>query len=117
MLGNGHARFGGSRAEKDQHNAGTSPLGRAYSDIAARTSRSRRGFTDLPTAQTAITAWVHTYNHTRPHQALDMATPASLFRPNAQPEPPEADTMLPPISGITAYPSHPIPLSGSRSPC
>jgi hypothetical protein len=43
-------------------------------------------FADLPTAQAAISAWVHTYNYARPHQSLDMATPASLFRPNAQPE-------------------------------
>jgi transposase InsO family protein len=38
-------------------------------------------FADLPSAQAAISAWVHAYNHARPHQALDMATPASLFRP------------------------------------
>jgi transposase InsO family protein len=44
-------------------------------------------FVDLPSAQAAITAWVHTYNRARPHQSLDMATPASLFRPNAQPDP------------------------------
>lgn len=44
-------------------------------------------FVDLPSAQAAITAWVHTYNHSRPHQAIGMATPASLFRPGAQPEP------------------------------
>ncbi len=44
-------------------------------------------FADLPSAQAAITAWVHTYNHARPHQALGMATPASLFRPGSQPGP------------------------------
>jgi transposase InsO family protein len=44
-------------------------------------------FVDLPSAQAAISAWVHTYNYARPHQSLDMETPASLFRPNAQPEP------------------------------
>jgi Integrase core domain len=37
--------------------------------------------------QAAITAWVHTYNQVRPHQALDMATPGSLFRPGTQPDP------------------------------
>lgn len=42
-------------------------------------------FVDLPSAQAAITAWVQAYNHARPYQSLDMATPASLFRPNAQP--------------------------------
>lgn len=44
-------------------------------------------FADLPTAQAGVDAWVHTYNTARPHQALNMATPASLFRPNPQPEP------------------------------
>jgi transposase InsO family protein len=44
-------------------------------------------FADLPSAQAAITAWVQAYNHARPHQALGMATPASLFRPGGQPEP------------------------------
>jgi transposase InsO family protein len=43
-------------------------------------------FADLPSAQAAITAWVHTYNHARPHQALGMATPASLFRPGTRPD-------------------------------
>jgi hypothetical protein len=42
-------------------------------------------FADLPSAQAAVTAWVHAYNHARPHQALDMATPASLFRPGVPP--------------------------------
>ncbi|PIB03468.1 hypothetical protein B1C81_37120 [Streptomyces sp. HG99] len=44
-------------------------------------------FADLPTAQEAITQWVRAYNSQRPHQALNMATPASLFRPASQPDP------------------------------
>ena len=43
-------------------------------------------FADLPSAQAAISAWVHAYNHARPHQSLDMATPASLFRPGVSPD-------------------------------
>ena len=39
-------------------------------------------FESIEAAQNAVDAWVHTYNHQRPHQALDMAVPASLFRPN-----------------------------------
>jgi len=39
-------------------------------------------FADLPSAQAAITAWVHAYNHARPHQALGMATPASACVPD-----------------------------------
>lgn len=39
-------------------------------------------FESLPAAQAALDAWLHTYNHQRPHQSLDMATPASRFRPH-----------------------------------
>lgn len=52
-------------------------------------------FADLPSAQAAVTAWVQTYNTARPHQALDMKTPASLFRPNPQPEPVKVDPPMP----------------------
>jgi transposase InsO family protein len=36
-------------------------------------------FADLTAAQAAVDAWVHEYNHDRPHQSLGMATPASRF--------------------------------------
>ena len=42
-------------------------------------------FESIAAAQEAVDAWVHAYNHQRPHQALDMAVPASLFDPTAQP--------------------------------
>jgi transposase InsO family protein len=53
-------------------------------------------FESLAAAQEALDGWVEAYNHRRPHQALDMATPASLFRPNGPtrldvPEPSDAD--------------------------
>lgn len=74
-------------------------------------------FADLPTAQAAISAWVHTYNHRRPHQSLNMAFPASLFRPNAAPEPLKVTTSLPPVSEVAAHPVpaaavEPAPVSG-----
>ena len=40
-------------------------------------------FESIEAAQTAIDAWVHAYNTVRPHQSLDMATPATLFRSRA----------------------------------
>jgi len=53
-------------------------------------------FADLPAAQAAIDAWVHGYNQSRPHQSLDMATPASLFRPaRTQPTRPTAPATSP----------------------
>ncbi|MYS86668.1 IS481 family transposase [Streptomyces sp. SID5474] len=39
-------------------------------------------FANPAAAQAAIDAWVHAYIHTRPHQSLEMATPAQVFRPH-----------------------------------
>lgn len=36
-------------------------------------------FADLEHAQAELDAWVEHYNHDRPHQAIDDATPASRF--------------------------------------
>jgi len=41
--------------------------------------RTDRVFESLTAAQAELDAWVEHYNHQRPHQALDMATPASRF--------------------------------------
>ena len=40
------------------------------------------GFNDLADCQRAFDRWRHVYNHVRPHEALDMATPASRYRPS-----------------------------------
>ncbi|MFC4591846.1 IS481 family transposase [Sphaerisporangium corydalis] len=42
-------------------------------------------FEDLEHAQAALDVWVADYNTARPHQALDMATPASRFTRRARP--------------------------------
>jgi transposase InsO family protein len=42
--------------------------------------RTDRLFANLPAAQAELDEWVHHYNHDRPHQALDMATPAERFQ-------------------------------------
>ena len=47
-------------------------------------------FASITAAQAAVDAWRGEYNNDRPHQSLDMATPASRFRPS-----PEADDALP----------------------
>jgi transposase InsO family protein len=57
-------------------------------------------FPDVETAQASIDAWVHGYNHTRPHQSLAMATPATLFRPA-------------PIEPVAAAPASVHPLTSS----
>jgi transposase InsO family protein len=41
-------------------------------------------FGSIQQAQARVDAWRHEYNHERPHQSLDMATPASRFRPSPE---------------------------------
>lgn len=38
-----------------------------------------RSFPDMRTAQRQLDAWVHDYNHQRPHQGIQMASPAQRF--------------------------------------
>jgi hypothetical protein len=40
-------------------------------------------FESLTAAQEGVDGWIDAYNHQRPHQALNMVTPVSLFRPHA----------------------------------
>lgn len=47
----------------------------------------------MKAAQKSLDAWVVDYNTNRPHQALEMATPAERFRPN--PPPGKNGTLLP----------------------
>jgi transposase InsO family protein len=52
-----------------------------------------KSFGDLAACQRAFDEWRPRYNHERPHQALDMATPAKRYRPSSRPFP----EVLPPI--------------------
>ena len=79
-------------------------------------------FETLEAAQAGIDGWVHAYNHQRPHQALDMAVPASKFRPNGPareisvPAPTAQDDQvaLPwADAGIVTPPPAPVPRSAA----
>jgi len=54
---------------------------------------ANRHFRDLAECQRAFDAWRHKYNHVRPHQALDLATPSERYRPSRRAFP----ETLPPI--------------------
>ena len=54
---------------------------------------SGRVFADHAHAQGAFDTWRAVYNHERPHQALELAVPASRYRPSPRPYP----ETLPPI--------------------
>src|SRR5262249_13232778 len=64
-----------------------------------------RPFASIEEAQAAVDRWRHEYNHERPHQSLDMATPASRFRPS----PPEAGQRLSPWAPADLEPLPPPP--------
>ena len=74
-------------------------------------------FESLAAAQAAIDGWVHAYNHQRPHQALEMAVPASRFRPNGparevavpQPTPQDEQVALPWAEEGIVAPPVPVP--------
>lgn len=70
-------------------------------------------FESIETDQAAIDEWVHAYNTVPPHQSLDMATPASLFRSRAaEPVPhPATDTARPPRR------AHQFPPRTTRANC
>jgi transposase InsO family protein len=52
-----------------------------------------RSFRDLVDCQRVFNEWRPRYNHERPHEALDMATPAQRYRPSSRSFP----EVLPPI--------------------
>ena len=56
---------------------------RFHRSLKAEVLQGRR-FRDLDHCQKAFTAWRHVYNLERPHEALDMAVPASRYQPSAR---------------------------------
>ncbi len=66
---------------------------RLHRTIAAEVFAQRQ-FADLVTTQTAFTHFRTSYNHERPHEALDFAVPVSRYQPSPRPFP----EMLPEIT-------------------
>ena len=50
-----------------------------------KTDATRPASANVLQQQARFDTFVHQYNHVRPHQALDMATPASRYQPSARP--------------------------------
>lgn len=78
-------------------------------------------FANIEAAQTVIDSWTRTYNHDRPHQSLDMATPSSLFRPTsttAVPAPPAqpAGTVAAPLAEPHSQPGQPAATANTAEP-
>jgi transposase InsO family protein len=67
----------------------TGKIERFHRSLRAELLSNRTPFANLTAAQQELDEWVHYYNTARPHQSLDMATPAQRFTP-AAPVPPSA---------------------------
>jgi transposase InsO family protein len=100
----------------------TGKIERFHKSLRAELLDQVSPFESPEAAQAAIDGWVHAYNHQRPHQALEMAVPASRFRPNgparkvAVPAPTAQDEQLTlpwADEGIVAPPPLPVPRSAA----
>jgi transposase InsO family protein len=60
---------------------------RLHRTLGAEVLRERT-FATLTDCQTAYDRWRHKYNHQRPHEALDLDTPAQHYQPSERPFPP-----------------------------
>src|SRR5215472_8017735 len=65
-------------------------------------------FESVEEAQAAVDGWRHEYNHDRPHQSLDMATPASRFH-SRTPDPDDALSLWSPADLEPLISPAPIP--------
>jgi transposase InsO family protein len=70
----------------------TGKIERFHRSLRAEFLSAHEPFTNITTAQQALDEWIDYYNHTRPHQSLDMATPAQRFTTGAVPPPRSAST-------------------------
>jgi transposase InsO family protein len=61
----------------------TGKIERFHRSLRAEFLSNRAAFTNLKVAQQALDEWVDDYNTARPHQSLNMATPAQRFTPAA----------------------------------
>lgn len=70
-----------TRLTKPRSPTTTGKIERFHKTLRRELLDSAGHFASIEAAQEAIDAWVHGYNHSRPHQSLGMATPATVFRP------------------------------------
>src|SRR3984957_2787837 len=66
----------------------TGKIERFHRSLRAEFLSNKAAFTNLKTAQQALDEWVKYYNTARPHQALNMSTPAQRFACGAAPAAP-----------------------------
>lgn len=83
----------------------TGKIERWHKTVRTEFLSAHGAFASLQHAQDALDAWVSSYNTVRPHQALEMATPASRFTGGSAPAPADADVPLRLPADLAALPT------------
>lgn len=83
------------RLTKPQSPTTTGKIERFHQTLRRELLDQHDPFADLATAQATVDAWLDDYNRMRPHQALDMAVPASRFVPRPRSEQDALPVVLP----------------------
>ncbi|MFJ7016418.1 IS481 family transposase [Streptomyces albogriseolus] len=83
------------RLTRPQSPTTTGKIERFHQTLRRELLDRRDPFVDLATAQSVVDAWLEDYNRMRPHQALDMAVPASRFIPRPRSEQDALPVVLP----------------------
>jgi len=83
------------RLTRPQSPTTTGKIERFHQTLRRELLDSHDPFVDLATAQAVVDTWLEEYNRMRPHQALDMAVPASRFVPRPRSEQDALPVVLP----------------------
>ncbi|MGA5123066.1 IS481 family transposase [Streptomyces pseudogriseolus] len=97
------------RLTKPQSPTTTGKVERFHQTLRRELLDRRDPFVDLATAQSVVDTWLEDYNRMRPHQALDMAVPASRFVPRPRSEQDALPVVLPARLDPVPAPAAPEP--------
>ncbi|MFE5759923.1 IS481 family transposase [Streptomyces massasporeus] len=103
------------RLTRPQSPTTTGKIERFHQTLRRELLDAREPFVDLATAQMAVDAWLEDYNLMRPHQALDMAVPASRFVPRPRSEQDALPVVLP--ARLDPVPSPDVPVPAAEPVC
>ena len=97
------------RLTKPQSPTTTGKIERFHQTLRRELLDEHDPFADVVTAQAVVDAWLEDYNRMRPHQALDMAVPASRFVPKPRSEQEALPVLLPARLDPVPAPAAPEP--------
>ena len=103
------------RLTRPRHPTTTGKVERFHGSLRRELLNDKVPFADLAAAQAAVDGWVGEYNATRPHQSLDMASPAERFSAAAARSEEELLPLrLPSVIAVAPVPSPPASQPGGQ---